>query len=555
MKNYLHALKPSTRTQRQRLTPDQVRNNAGGFTFKVSDEGRFLRFLILGTEGGTYYATEAAHTVQATEFVRGYVAQNGPAALRLILEVVRGHRAPRPDSTLLALALVARTADLDTRRAAWAALPEVARTGTMLLHFVAYADALGGWGRLTRRGVARVYEDLPLGTLALWAVKYRSRDGWAQADALRLAHPRSTEPGRHAVFRHMLGQPVAEQPIAEQSGPELETPDPALRVIEGHNRAMSVTTDAEAAALMREYGLPIEAVPTEARGTEVYRAALETNGLTWLLRNLGNLSRLGLLAPQHPEIVAEVVARLSNPQALRRGHIYPLDALKAQLVYAQGRGVRGSSVWTPVPAIIDALEGAFYLAFGLVKPSGGRSLLALDVSGSMDMGTVGGVPGLTPRLATAAMSLVTARVETHTTPVAFTSGVGGMGGQWGGTSGLTPLKISPRQRLDDVVKAMQALPMGGTDCALPMLWAMKEKIPVDVFVVYTDNETWAGKVHPSVALEQYRQRMGTPARLVVVGMTATAFSIADPADAGMLDVVGFDAAAPNLIGAFARGEV
>ncbi|WP_407539803.1 TROVE domain-containing protein [Deinococcus radiomollis] len=550
MKNYLHALKPPTRTQRQRLTPDQARNNAGGFTFKVSDEGRFLRFLILGTEGGTYYATEAAHTVQATEFVRGYVARNGPAALRLILEVVRGHRAPKPDASLLALALVARTADLETRRAAWAALPEVARTGTMLLHFVAYADALGGWGRLTRRGVARVYEDLPLDKLALWAVKYRSRDGWAQADALRLAHPRSTEPGRHAVFRHMLGQPVTEQPVSE-----LESPDPALRVIEGHARAMSVTTDREAAALMREYALPIEAVPTEARGTEVYRAALETNGLTWLLRNLGNLSRLGLLAPQHPEVVAEVVARLSNPQALRRGHSHPLDALKAQLVYAQGRGVRGSSVWTPVPAIIDALERAFYLAFRLVKPSGGRYLLALDVSGSMDIGTVGGVPGLTPRLATAAMSLVTARSEAHTTPVAFTSGVGGMGGQWGGTSGLTPLKISPAQRLDDVVKAMRSLPMGGTDCALPMLWAAKEKVPVDVFVVYTDNETWAGKVHPSVALEQYRQRMGIPARLVVVGMTATAFSIADPADAGMLDVVGFDAAAPNLIGAFARGEV
>ncbi|WP_407568675.1 TROVE domain-containing protein [Deinococcus altitudinis] len=555
MKNYLHALKPPPRTQRQRLTPDQARNNAGGFTFKVSDEGRFLRFLILGATEGTYYATEAAHTVQATDFVRGYVARNGPAALRLILEVTRGHRAPRPDATLMALALVARTADLETRRSAWAALPEVARTGTMLLHFLAYQDALGGWGRLTRRGVARVYEDLPLGTLALWAVKYRSRDGWAQADALRLAHPRSTEPVRHAVFRHMLGQPSSERPPVGQLLPELESPAPALRLIEGHQRAMSVTTDVDAAALMREYGLPIEAVSTGVRGADVYRAALETNGLTWLLRNLGNLSRLGLLAAQHPEIVSAVVTRLSNASALRRGRVHPLDVLKAQLVYAQGRGVRGSHVWTPAPAVIDALEQAFYLAFGLVKPSGGRFLLALDVSGSMDIGTVGGVPGLSPRLATAAMGLVTARSEVHTTPVAFTSGVGGMGGQWGGTSGLTPLNISPRQRLDDVVKAMRALPMGGTDCALPMLWAAKEKIPVDTFVVYTDNETWAGKVHPSVALAEYRQRMGTPARLVVVGMTATAFSVADPADSGMLDVVGFDAAAPNLIGAFARGEV
>ncbi|WP_424951619.1 TROVE domain-containing protein [Deinococcus sp.] len=546
MKNYLTALKPPARTQRQRLTPDQVRNNAGGFTFKVSDEGRFLRFLILGTEGGTYYATESAHTVQATDFIRTYAAQHGAAALRLILEVMRGHRAPKPDATLLALALVARSADLETRRAAWNALPEVARTGTMLLHFLAYMDALGGWGRLTRRGVARVYEDLPLEKLALWAVKYRSRDGWAQADALRLSHPHSTDPARHAVFRHLLGHPL----------PYLEAPDPALQMLEGHGRAMSVTTDPEAAALMREYGLPIEAIPTGARGAGVYRAAMQSNGLTWLLRNLGNLSRLGLLAPQHPEVVAEVLARLNSREALRRGHLHPLDLLKAQLVYAQGRGVRGGNVWTPVPAVIDALERAFYLVFGLVKPSGARHLLALDVSGSMDIGTVGGVPGLTPRLATAAMSLVTARAEAQTTPVAFTAGPGGFGGRWGGgTPGLTPLTISPAQRLDDVVKAMRALPMGGTDCALPMLWAAKERVPVDVFVVYTDNETWAGKVHPSVALEQYRQRMGIGTRLVVVGMTATAFSVADPGDTGMLDVVGFDAAAPNLIGSFARGEL
>jgi 60 kDa SS-A/Ro ribonucleoprotein len=40
---------------------------------------------------------------------------------------------------------------------------------------------------------------------------------------------------------------------------------------------------------------------------------------------------------------------------------------------------------------------------------------------------------------------------------------------------------------------------------------------------------------------------------VVVGMTATGFSIADPSDPGMLDVVGFDGAVPSLITEFARG--
>jgi 60 kDa SS-A/Ro ribonucleoprotein len=38
-------------------------------------------------------------------------------------------------------------------------------------------------------------------------------------------------------------------------------------------------------------------------------------------------------------------------------------------------------------------------------------------------------------------------------------------------------------------------------------------------------------------------------------LTATDVSIADPTDAGMLDVAGFDSAAPGLISSFIRGEI
>jgi 60 kDa SS-A/Ro ribonucleoprotein len=95
--------------------------------------------------------------------------------------------------------------------------------------------------------------------------------------------------------------------------------------------------------------------------------------------------------------------------------------------------------------------------------------------------------------------------------------------------------------------------MGGTDCALPMLWALEKRVKADVFVVYTDSETWYGDVHPAQALQQYRERTGIAAKLVVCAMVANSFSIADPDDAGMLDCVGFDLATPNVISDFARG--
>jgi 60 kDa SS-A/Ro ribonucleoprotein len=73
---------------------------------------------------------------------------------------------------------------------------------------------------------------------------------------------------------------------------------------------------------------------------------------------------------------------------------------------------------------------------------------------------------------------------------------------------------------------------------------------VDTFVVYTDNETWAGNIHPAQALRAYRERMGIAAKLVVVAMVSNGFTIADPDDAGMLDVVGFDTATPQVISDF-----
>ena len=188
--------------------------------------------------------------------------------------------------------------------------------------------------------------------------------------------------------------------------------------------------------------------------------------------------------------------------------------------------------------MVDALNAAFYTAFETVEPTGKRLLLALDVSGSMASGRVAG-SSLTPREASAALALLTAATEPQTHIVGF------------GAS-MVPLGLSPSMRLDDAVRAVSDLPFGATDCARPMLYALERGISVDAFVVYTDSETWAGAIHPVQALRQYRERTGIGAKLVVVGLVSNGFSIADPNDAGMLDVVGFDTAAPAAIADFIR---
>jgi 60 kDa SS-A/Ro ribonucleoprotein len=331
-------------------------------------------------------------------------------------------------------------------------------------------------------------------------------------------------------------------------------------VIEGFARAQEAAMPAESAALVREYRLPREAVrPEHLRSREVWEALLDEMPMTALVRNLATMTRVGLLEP-NGKSTARVLAQLNDADRIRRARVHPIALLAALRTYASGRGIRGRGEWIPVRSIVDALDAAFYTAFENVEPSGKRLLLALDVSGSMACGEVAGIPGLTPRDASAALALVTAATEESYEIVGFFAGRGGWktGGKdrWGyGATGLTPLAISPRQRLDDAVTAVDGLPFGGTDCALPMLYACARGREVDTFVIYTDSETWAGDVHPAQALQDYRRASGIDARLVVVGMVSNGFSIADPDDPGMLDVVGFDTATPELISQFARGAV
>ncbi len=267
-----------------------------------------------------------------------------------------------------------------------------------------------------------------------------------------------------------------------------------------------------------------------------------------MIRNLGVMSKVGLLVPMSAA-AGRVAARLGDRDALRAARVHPVAVLAALKTYAQGRGIKGDGRWVPVPQVVDALDAAFYLAFENAPATGRRVMLALDVSGSM-VAPVQGVSFLSCREGSAAMALVTAAREPQHMFTAFTEG--SSPSRWHKLgSGLSQLAISPRQRLDDVVKAISRLPFGGTDCALPMLEATKHRWPVDLFVIYTDSETWAGNVHPAQAIREYRHRMSIPAKLVVVGMASNGFTIADPDDAGMLDVVGFDTATPSLIADFA----
>jgi 60 kDa SS-A/Ro ribonucleoprotein len=538
----------------------QVPNSAGGYAWEVDDWARLDRFLILGAESGTYYITEHDLVKQNHDALVRCIKADGIRAVNRIIEISDSGRAPKNGPAIFALALVAAHGNAEAKAKAFAGLAKVCRTGTHLFHFAEYVNALRGWGRGLRNAVGRWYVTREPDNLALQVVKYQQRDRWSHGDLLRLAHPKAPSRDHGTVFRWILSgaDGLGERQVTRRVKGEPRVANYAAvgelpPLISAFEQVKKASTKQEVVRLITEHDLPREAIPTQwLDEPTVWEALLQRMPLTAVIRNLGKMTSLGLVHP-FSDATRLIVGRLSDGQALKRARIHPLAVLIAEKVYAQGHGEKGRLTWKPVSKIVDALDAAFYAAFNNVEPCGKPVLLALDVSGSMDGSKIAG-SCLTAREASAAMALVTAATEPDCEIIAFSApaggGFGGMHG--GGESGITRVNLSPRMRLDDVIQRIRAIPMGGTDCALPMVWARRNRLKVSAFVTYTDSETWAGLIHPAQALRLYRNAFVSDAKAVVVGMTSNAFTLADPNDRGMLDVVGFDTTAPAVIADFVR---
>jgi 60 kDa SS-A/Ro ribonucleoprotein len=511
-----------------------VRNNQGGIVFEIDKWSRLERFLVLGSEGGTYYVGERELTRDNAKCISECIKEDAKKLVDVLVDFSVNARAPSQNETFFALAItLAETKGAD-RRYASEAIVKICRTGSHILQLAAlFTELTGrrvGSSRALAAGFKLWYEQRDVGALCFQTTKYPSRNGWSHGDLIRAVHPKPNS-DEHAVLMGYLDGKIEATAVQSLSG--LEYLDTKLR--------MHAATDVKEVLATLDLGNAVwEMVPTQWLNEAAVWEKLLDKGvpMTALMRNLGRLSKIGLVKPLSAA-EGQVCVQLTDPEQVRRARMHPYNVLVAQRVYASGRGFKGSSTWTVSQEIVEALEDTYEAAFGNVVPSGKRHLLGIDLSASMTW-PQNMVGPLQAREAAAAMAMITKRLE----PACYTHGFSG---------DFMDLAITRKDSLSGVIAKVANTRAGPTDCAIPMLWAGRNKIEVDTFVIYTDNETGFSQVTPAKALQAYRQATGIDAKLVVVGMTATQFSIADPTDAGMLDVVGFDSATPGMISSFAAG--
>ena len=191
--------------------PAQVKNEAGGFVYAVEDMQRFRRFLVLGSEGGTYYATQKKLSEEnAQALLRLIETGRGPEAVDIVRQFSVEGRTAKQDPIIFALATCARSPDAKTKTAAYGVMNKVLRIPTHLFQFVEMCEKLSkagnstGWGRGHRKAITKWYNEKRGMSLAIHVTKYKQRNGWSHRDLFRLCHIKPLSPEVGFIVKYVV---------------------------------------------------------------------------------------------------------------------------------------------------------------------------------------------------------------------------------------------------------------------------------------------------------------------------------------------------------------
>lgn len=198
------------------------------------------------------------------ELVRRCVVTDGARLVSRIVAISVAGRVPKNDPAIFSLAIAAKLGDDATRRAAYAAVPQVCGSPTDLMRFAAHAQRFGGWGRGMRKAVGAWFNAQPASELARQLVQCPAYPGWSTRDLLRLAHPRAASPAHDHLFAWIATGVLTAAARSE----------PALALLVAIEQLTATADVSTAARIIREHRVPRTCVPAELLAVPAISEAL-----------------------------------------------------------------------------------------------------------------------------------------------------------------------------------------------------------------------------------------------------------------------------------------
>lgn len=546
---------------------EMIQNDAGGYGFRIPELDKIRMFLIAGVVEGTYYVSAKDNFADVMETVTLMVAEGKATALLNLIEEVNTQVGDKPApairkrESLWMLAVIKHlTNDSTVTRHFYDIIrrKNVVSTLSQLMELLSNLSSLDGKAKISSGFKSAIQDFFISGEgdvdrwLAYQFTKYRNRSGVTARDVLRLAHVKPDNDVQDVIFWWVADNGKTDHDTVLAS---LATFDgEAIEYIRGFELLQTLEKSRAVADLILEHGFTWEMIPSQHVNDDAVLMALlgmnikgevvskYTMPMTALIRNIPRFASQGMFKNHAFLSRFETLLTGENAQqTMVHARLHPVRVAMALKAYGSGRSRNLTfNVDSRVTAI---LWEAFKLSFGAVQSHGKRVYHAVDISGSM-WSDVQGASMFTCAEASALILNVALQTEplSNMYTLAF-------------TTVPKPMEINKGMSWNDVESLMDDLSwkMGGTDCSQPMLDALEKDIDVDAFVIYTDNETYAGSMHPYEALELYRQSKPSrkDAKLVVWAMQYARATIIDTEDSTrQMQVSGFDATAVDVVAQF-----
>ncbi len=454
-------------------------------------EEQFLQTVLTNTLGRAYYASQkdlihesnAVHTAMlakdAAFYARGLVLARNSGYMRL--QPIYG---------------LARLSEVDTKLFG-KVFGQVIRTPNDLKDFVTLTMSRrkgSQGGRAIKRAVGTWLSER---LNEYWVIKYGSKTSsdvsLSLKDLVRVYHPKN---GNHQLMRYILQGVYDEKEL------------PKIAAFEALKRA---TTDEEKIRAIQNGNLPHEVASSSSPSPAVWEAILPQLPIFALLRNLNTLERHNVLN-QNGKLIME---KLTNPDAVHNSKILPSQFLRAYNAVSNAQAK-------------DAIIGAMDIAVDNLEELPGKTVVALDRSGSMDA-----------FMQTAAIFAISLMKKTNYQGrlFLFNHEVG---------------EIPVLQRDSVLTQANMIVADGGTDTSKFLHMMIKDKVVADNLILISDEQQNIGTPFADL-LSQYRKEVNLAVKVFIIDVSPYRNAITPPEWDNVWFVYGWSDQVLNFISAVIRG--
>lgn len=401
-----------------------------------------------------------------------------------------------------------------------------------------------GWSHALRNAVKKWYRRYPPIEMARIITECPRHNKWTHKDVLALSHLAPQNNGEKMLFSYIVaGIKRTSVLFKNDSADEDDEGQNVLQFLEDVTTVRSAKNSTEIVLLMDKLKLPWNFVPISLyQEAELWEQMISEVPFEIMIENTTRMAKLKLLHG-NSRTKQTFRSRCEDKSAIETSGIHPFPILAGKETYRNGTNdVKRKPTWIIDPEILSSLNTAMLTAMERnLKSTGQRYLITIDASDSMKAHLFNN-DHVQCRLAASLLTLCLAKAENKVVVKAF-------------ALELQDINIEPTTTIDDIAKILDNTPLGGCDCSRPIIYAKKSKIKVDMFVVFTDRETWRGKTTPFEALRQYRKMLKIPAKLIVVYLNPDNLTrtkrMTNTTDRGVMEIYGFSASMAQSMRSFA----